>query len=174
MKNGTVPVITAGQMKDLASAMTQAIPSDMSRALAEKLLGNKGRLQKAVREVLAADKWSDEIPKEVERTEESKRLEESCRTQILGLPNPIQPDPPFSKPKPPFYDGACKHCRCRVSGPRACPECNVQLADQCTTCHREVAHGLVWNANIHFVGGTSARGSVAEDTDAFRKAHIQE
>lgn len=49
--NGTAP-ITAGQVKDLGSALLQAIPTDMSSEIAQGWIGNKTGLQKVLREVL--------------------------------------------------------------------------------------------------------------------------
>ncbi len=52
MLHGIVPTITSGQMKDLASALVQAIPSDLPSQRAQWLIQNKGKIQRALREFL--------------------------------------------------------------------------------------------------------------------------
>lgn len=48
MTHGTVPLITTGQMKDLGSALTQAVPTSTSFDRAKVLIGDKKLVQVAV------------------------------------------------------------------------------------------------------------------------------
>lgn len=47
--------ITAGQTKDLASALLQAIPSDLSADVAQKWIGKKGELQSRITRILLSE-----------------------------------------------------------------------------------------------------------------------
>jgi len=51
-KHQTVQIITPGQMKDLASALAQSIPNNLSFAQAEHWLKNKKGLGCKVRDIL--------------------------------------------------------------------------------------------------------------------------
>lgn len=50
-KNQTVQMVTPGQMKDIISAVVQAIPADMSFETAQNLVGNKKKLGDEVRKI---------------------------------------------------------------------------------------------------------------------------
>ncbi len=51
-KHQTVQVLTAGQMKDLAAAVVEAIPQNLSFADAEYWIGNKGKMGKEIKQIL--------------------------------------------------------------------------------------------------------------------------
>lgn len=51
MKNQTVQLVTPGQMKDIISAVVQAIPSDMSFNTAQHWIGKKSKLGDEIRKI---------------------------------------------------------------------------------------------------------------------------
>jgi len=59
MKNReTLSVLTAGQMKELSSAVLEAIPANLSANTAQYWIGNKKKLQKVLREALGVQPFS--------------------------------------------------------------------------------------------------------------------
>jgi len=66
-------------------------------------------------------------------------------------------------------DQRCRHCGDPAAG-RECQTCDQQPADQCMTCHREVAHGQVTIQNVHFVGNSNPGMGVDADPDAFKRS----
>ena len=163
MKNGTVP-ITPGQMKDLASALTQAIPSDMPSKLAQELIRNKGTLQKAVREVLMSEEWLP-IPEPQKQSPEPETSQK-------------QPDVPKAK--------RCKECLhdlSQVQVNRFCPICSDKLPeDICLGCHKALKHGLlvpreaieklIKESEDVVLGRKNTLGSIDNDPDAFGRADL--
>jgi len=62
MKNReTLSVLTAGQMKELSSAVLEAIPANLSANTAQYWIGNKKKLQKVLREALGVQPFFDLI-----------------------------------------------------------------------------------------------------------------
>ena len=173
MIKGTVPNITPGQMKDLASALTQAIPSDMPSNLAQALISNKGAVQNAVREVLTSDRW---LPKPIEVPAVQPKqsvvdvMVAKHNKPILERANQPKPAPVRPSGPPPKFTGFCKHCQSRISGERKCLECDQTLVDQCLTCHKEVAHDIIVDQNIHIVGSDRGLSGIDQDPDAFSRA----
>ncbi|KKT20937.1 MAG: hypothetical protein UW06_C0049G0002 [Parcubacteria group bacterium GW2011_GWE1_43_8] len=58
-KNHETSVLTAGQMKELSSAILEAIPANLPTSTAQYWIGNKKRLQKALREALGIQPFFD-------------------------------------------------------------------------------------------------------------------
>ena len=47
----------------------------------------------------------------------------------------------------------CKHCK-DARRPWKCDLCDKSITDECYSCHRELAHGVIVNQNIHIVSST--------------------
>ena len=45
----------------------------------------------------------------------------------------------------------CEHCGDRFAT-YTCPTCGILPPRQCGDCHDEIAHGIVCDSNLHFVG----------------------
>ncbi|MDD5341424.1 MAG: hypothetical protein PHC97_03245 [Patescibacteria group bacterium] len=58
-KHGTVPPATTGQIKDIISALVQAMPTNLTADEAKKIIGQKGKLgaelRKIFREIASAN-----------------------------------------------------------------------------------------------------------------------
>ncbi len=59
-KNGTVPA-SPGQMKDITSAVVQAIPSGLTSEKAQRIISQKGKLKKGIEALLREIAGSDEV-----------------------------------------------------------------------------------------------------------------
>lgn len=67
-------------------------------------------------------------------------------------------------------DFKCKHCGDSII-PTECEVCGKKIKNQCSTCHKEAAHDIIKNQNIHFVGNkNSGQNSIEDDSDAFKCA----
>ena len=72
----------------------------------------------------------------------------------------------------PKFTGFCKHCEDRISSGRKCSACDQTLVDQCMICHKEIAHGIIKNQNIHIVGSGGGQNGLDRDPDAFGRADV--
>ncbi len=59
MKKHETSVLTAGQMKELSSAILEAIPANLPTSTAQYWIGNKKKLQKILREALGVQPFFD-------------------------------------------------------------------------------------------------------------------
>ena len=60
-KHQTVQVLTAGQMKELISAVAEGIPSNLSQENAQYWIGNKRKLAKEIRKVLVGQEENQHL-----------------------------------------------------------------------------------------------------------------
>lgn len=67
MKSTAPNTITAGQVKELSTAMTQAIPTDLPFDVAKKWIGRKGKLGERIKKVLLIDDFQPTISQEIAR-----------------------------------------------------------------------------------------------------------
>lgn len=82
--------LTAGQMKDLCSAVSQAVPGDFSRAKAEEWLRQKGKLGEMVRMVLQG---CEVIPPDINWELTYKKLDMEVEWELVkGLALPKRRD----------------------------------------------------------------------------------
>ncbi len=60
-KHGTVQILTSGQMKELISSVTEAIPVDLNPEVAQKWIGSKKKLSFEIKKLLSSDAYADLI-----------------------------------------------------------------------------------------------------------------
>ncbi|HAO64498.1 TPA: hypothetical protein DCQ44_00780 [Candidatus Taylorbacteria bacterium] len=175
MKNGTVPMITAGQMKDLASALAQAIPSDMSSARAQNLIGDKGVLQKAVAGLLMSSAWEPEVPTH-KQPKPQAFLPAVMATLLINTKLPeSSKDLPVTK--------RCEECRVVMVTPYKCGKCGKDVDSVCRSCHYANNHsqasfcgkGFSATPGANSGNGTAdPHGGIDADPDATRKACFEQ
>jgi len=73
----------------------------------------------------------------------------------------------MKKEKPKTY---CKTCKETVPA-ELCEHCNKVVLHSCLDCHKELAHGIVEDQNIHIIGGSDGKlGTPEYDEDAFKRS----
>src|SRR3989344_5084449 len=91
MSNGTVPTITPGQVKDLGSALIQAIPTDIPADVAQGWIGNKAALHRLLRNHLMPPTPTEKPklePTIVELGEFEVNYDETIAGKLAGITDP--------------------------------------------------------------------------------------
>lgn len=70
----------------------------------------------------------------------------------------------------------CEYCGDPVPDKTECKVCGGTLITACMDCHLELAHGIIHNQNVHFVGNSSGAHlcSIDEDVDAYKPSDRDE